>query len=188
MSGSVFLRRAHAAGHTPPAGQAGFLLPLALNVALVLTLSSLLLLTLALQSRLQAAVQRHRRQAEDHLMNAAQHWAGRVHRLCPEALAAPQRTWDGQAWSGEAACGTLKSGPGYRMVSYSPEVSRDQGTGELVLELVGGEARHNGIRGAFALHWRRLPAAVPQLLGIEERGLRAAAGAAAADGPGGEAP
>jgi hypothetical protein len=164
------------------------LLPLALNVTLLLMLSSLLLLTLALQNRLQAAVQRQRRQTEDQLMNAAQQWAGRVQRQCPEALAAADDTWSSQPWSSQPGCRDLQSGEGYRLVSYAPGGDSDQGTGELVLELSGEEAPASGARGAFALHWRR-PAsagsvageAPPRLLGIEERGLRAAASEAAGE-------
>ncbi|MEX1323439.1 MAG: hypothetical protein AB1Z21_04500, partial [Synechococcaceae cyanobacterium] len=173
MPGFVSLLRARGARRCSPPPQAGFLLPLALTVALLLMLSSLLLLTLALQSRLQAAVQRQRRLAEDQLMNAAQQWAGRVQRQCPEALA------------GGPLCGGLEAGEGYRLVSYAPGGDSDQGTGDLVLELRVAEAPLNGARGAFALHWQRpsLPPAEaagvpPRLLGIEERGLRAAAGTA----------
>ncbi|TVS02644.1 MAG: hypothetical protein EA413_11750 [Cyanobium sp. PLM2.Bin73] len=144
-------------------------MPLALNVALLLMLSSLLLLTLALQSRLQAAVQRQRRHTEDQLMSAAQHWAGRVQRQCPEALV------------GGSPC--VAAGDGYRLVSYAPagggsqQDSPAQGTGKLVLELTGSGTAP---RGAYALHWRQELAAEdalagpPQLVGIEERGLRAA--------------
>jgi hypothetical protein len=157
----VLLSRIRAARRLPPPRQAGLLLPLALNVTLLLMLSSLLLLTLALQNRLQAAVQRQRRQTEDLLMNAAQQWAGRVQRQCPEVLA------------GGSLCGGLEGGAGYRLVRYAPGGGSDQGTGELVLELSGGDAPASGARGAFALHWRRLPQ--PRLEGIEERGLLAAA-------------
>jgi len=147
-----------------------------MNVALLLMLSSLLLLTLALQSRLQAAVQHQRRQAEDGLMSAAQHWAGHVQRHCPEALV------------GGSPC--AEADEAYRLVSYVPdggslEESPAVGTGELVLELSGEAAPPNGARGAFALHWRRelLPAGEgevevlgpPHLVGLEERGLRASA-------------
>jgi len=175
MPGSLSLRRSRTARRLPPPRQAGFLLPLAMNVALLLMLSSLLLLTLALQSRLQAAVQRQRRLAEDQLMSAAQQWAGRVQRGCPEALA------------GGPPC--AEAGEGYRLVSYAPGGGPEQGTGDLVLELTNAAAAP---RGAFALHWRRqpletpvqggasaeagsaeTPAGAPRLLGIEERGLRA---------------
>jgi hypothetical protein len=103
--------------------------------------------------------------AEDQLMNAAQQWAGRVQRHCPQALA------------GEPLCAGLEAGEGYRVVSYAPGGSTqlespDQGTGELVLEL---SDRDPAPRAAFALHWRLEP---PQLVGIEERGLRASAGEA----------
>jgi hypothetical protein len=174
MPGVVLLLRARLARRDPPPSQAGFLLPLALNVALLLMLSSLLLLTLALQSRLQAAVQRQRRLAEDQLMNAAQQWAGRVQRQCPEALA------------GGPPCAEV--GEGYRLVSYAPGPvvaeagSPDQGSGDLVLELTGsGSTTESAPRAAYALHWRREvagenePAGPPQLVGIEERGLRASA-------------
>jgi hypothetical protein len=165
MPGSFMLWRAGAARRLPPQGQEGFLLPLAMNVALLLMLSSLMLLTLALQSRLQAAVQHQRRLAEDQLMNAAQQWAGRVQRGCPQALA------------GEPLCAGLEAGEDYRVVSYaqggsSQQESPDQGTGELVLEL---SSRDPAPRAAFALHWIVEP---PQLVGIEERGLRASAAAA----------
>ncbi|MCP9926351.1 hypothetical protein [Cyanobium sp. CH-040] len=169
------------------------LLPLAMNVALLLMLSSLLLLTLALQSRLQAAVQRQRRLAEDQLMNVAQLWAGRVQRGCPQALALAAGDWHRQPWSGQAGCAALEAGEGYRLVSYVPGPvageagGPDQGTGDLVLELTGtgtGTGTDTAPRGAFALHWRRelpgddTPAGPPQLVGIEERGLRASAGEA----------
>ncbi len=164
MPGSFMLRRAVAARRSSPPGQEGFLLPMSMLVALLLMLSSLLLLTLALQSRLQAAVQRQRRQAEDELMSAAQLWAGRVQRDCPEAL------------TGGPLCAGLDAGEGYRVVSYEPgggsqQENPDQGTGELVLELTG---RDPAPRAAFALHWIEEP---PQLVGIEERGLRASAAA-----------
>ncbi len=178
-----------------PPQQAGFLLPLSLTVVLLLMLSSMVLLTLALQSRLQAAVQRQRRQTEDQLMNAAQLWAGGVQRHCPEALAHAHDRWDGQPLGTEQGCGGLEAGADYRLVSYAPGgdpqpgTGPDQGTGELVLELSDAEPAP---RGAFALHWRRQPVVLepqgeegattlgpPQLMGLEERGLRAAAAAAA---------
>lgn len=137
------------------------LLPLALNVALLLMLSSLLLLTLALQSRLQAAVQQQRRHTEDKLMNAAQRLAGQLQSTCPELLVVPHGEW-GVA----GACGGIAQGEGVRVVSYAPGGGQEQGTGELVLEL---SDRDPAPRAAFALHWRLEP---PQLVGIEERGLR----------------
>jgi hypothetical protein len=164
--------RAVAARRSSPPGQEGFLLPMSMLVALLLMLSSLMLLTLALQSRLQAAVQRQRRQAEDQLMSAAQQWAGDVQRDCPQALV------------GEPLCAGLDTGVGYRLVSYEPGGGPEHGTGELVLELTG---RDPAPRAAFALHWRQSlvqapesedflpdPAAPPRLVGIEERGLRGA--------------
>ncbi|MGB5134997.1 MAG: hypothetical protein WBN89_07475 [Prochlorococcaceae cyanobacterium] len=188
MPGVVLLLRARVARRDPPFPEAGLLLPLAMNVALLLMLSSLLLLTLALQSRLQAAVQRQRRLAEDQLMNAAQLWAGRVQRGCPQALALAAGDWHRQPWSGQAGCAALEAGEGYRLVSYTPGPvvgeagGPDQGTGDLVLELTGtGTSTDTAPRGAFALHWRRelpgddTPAGPPQLAGLEERGLRASA-------------
>lgn len=152
MPGSLMVWRAVAARRSLPPGQEGFLLPMSMLVALLLMLSSLMLLTLALQSRLQAAVQRQRRQAEDQLMSVAQLWAGRVQRDCPQALV------------GASPC--IEAGEGYRLVSYEPGGGPEQGTGELVLELTGPEPAP---RAAFALHWIGEP---PHLVGIEERGLR----------------
>ncbi|MEO1002665.1 MAG: hypothetical protein AAFX65_06080 [Cyanobacteria bacterium J06638_7] len=194
-------RRSRLRGHQPPPDQAGFLLPLSLTVALLLMLSSLMLLTLALQSRLQAAVQRQRRLTEDQLMSAAQLWAGGVQRGCPEALALAHTRWAGETWISAPGCAGLEAGEGYRVVSYGPGGGPGQGTAELVLELSGQEPPP---RAAFALHWRRqLPAAAAaadgestaaegaeapagplRLAGIEERGLRQSAAAAE---PGAEA-
>ncbi|MCP9886719.1 hypothetical protein KBY96_02040 [Cyanobium sp. ATX 6A2] len=149
-------------------GQEGFLLPMSMLVALLLMLSSLLLLTLALQSRLQAAVQRQRRQAEDELMSAAQVLAGRLQRQCPDLLVLPH-----SAWPDAHPCPGIEAGEGYRLVAYAPgggsqQANPDQGSGELVLELTG---RDPAPRAAFAVHWIAEP---PQLVGIEERGLRGA--------------
>ncbi|MGL6133314.1 MAG: hypothetical protein ACRC1L_03880, partial [Prochlorococcaceae cyanobacterium] len=126
----------------------------------------------ALQSRLQAAVQRQRRQTEDELMSAAQVLAGRLQRQCPDLLVLPH-----SAWPGAQPCPGIKAGEGYRLVAYAPgggsqQENPDQGSGELVLEL---SDREPAPRAAFALHWIEEP---PQLLGIEERGLRASAGEA----------
>ncbi len=196
MPAVVLLLRARTTRRCLPPQQAGFLLPLSLTVVLLLMLSSMMLLTLALQSRLQAAVQRQRRLAEDQLINAAQQWAGHLQRHCPEALAHAHDRWDGQPLGTEQGCGGLEAGADYRLVSYAPGgdpqpgTAPDQGTGELVLELSDAEPAS---RGAFALHWRRQPVLLepqgeegattlgpPQLMGLEERGLRAAASAAAA--------
>lgn len=202
MPGSLMVWRAVAARRSSPPGQEGFLLPMSMLVALVLMLSSLMLLTLALQSRLQAAVQRQRRHTEDALMSAAQVLAGRLQRQCPDLLVLPHSAWPGALEPGADGsshpCGGIEAGEGYRLVAYAPgggsqQENPDQGSGELVLELTGSDPAP---RAAYALHWRRELAAraegeeegesaeaaevagLPRLMGLEERGLRESAAAA----------
>lgn len=150
--------------------EAGFLLPLALNVALLLLLGSLMLVSLALQGRVQASVQRQRRQLEDRLMSAAQQVAGRLQRHCPELLAQPHTAWSASPCSG------LVAAEAAQLVAYEP----GGGSGELLLELEGAEAPLRAARGAFTLHWGQElqpdgTIGTPRLMGLEERGLRASA-------------
>jgi hypothetical protein len=154
--------------HRPLPAEAGFLLPLALTVALLLLLGSLMLVSLALQGRVQASVQRQRRQAEDRLMSAAQQLAGRLQRHCPELLAQPHTAWSASPCSGFVGAESAQ------LVSYQP----GEGSGELLLELQGVEPPLRAARAAFTLHWQLElqpdgEAGLPRLTGLGERGLRA---------------
>jgi hypothetical protein len=145
------------------------MLPLSFSVSLLLLLSSLSMQALALQGRGLQAVQQRRRLLEDQLMAAAQTLAGQLQRQhrCLLPLADQAWAWAGAACASPGQLAALQAGQGWRLLHYRPL----QGEGELLLQSSAG-----GPAAAFRLRWQQAdPQAPPQLLGVQELGLRGVA-------------
>jgi hypothetical protein len=147
----------------------GLMLPLSFSVSLLLLLSSLSLQALALQGRGLQAVQQRRRLLEDQLMAAAQVVAGQLQRQHRCLLPLADQAWAGAgaACASPAQLAALQGGQGWRLLHYRPL----QGEGELLLQPSAG-----GPAAAFRLRWQQAdPQGPPQLLGVQELGLRGVA-------------
>mgnify|MGYP003326092006 FL=1 len=77
----------------PPAGQAGFLLPLSLSAAFMLLLSSLSLSAAALQAHQLRGAESTRQQAQDQLASAAHQLAGELQGPYRCLLSIPSSQW-----------------------------------------------------------------------------------------------
>ena len=153
------------------------MLPLSFSVSLLLLLSSLSLQALTLQGRGLQAVQQRRRLLEDQLMAAAQVVAGQLQRQHRCLLPLADQAWAGAgaACASPAELAALQAGQTWRLLRYRqlqpPAVEgAAQGEGELLLQPSAG-----GPAAAFRLRWQQVgPQAPPQLLGMQELGLRGA--------------
>jgi len=87
------IRGRAAATQLLPAGQAGFLLPVAFGVSLLLLLGSLSLQTVVLQARLGLRLQEERGLQEDALAAAAQQLVAAINRDHPCLLSLPLERW-----------------------------------------------------------------------------------------------
>jgi hypothetical protein len=152
------------------------MLPLSFSVSLLLLLSSLSLQALTLQGRGLQAVQQRRRLLEDQLMAAAQVVAGQLQRQHRCLLPLADQAWAGAgaACASPAELAALQAGQTWRLLHYMPHPQPPavegaaQGEGELLLQPSAG-----GPAAAFRLRWQQVgPQAPPQLLGMQELGLR----------------
>ncbi len=151
------------------------MLPLSFSVSLLLLLSSLSLQALTLQGRGLQAVQQRRRLLEDQLMAAAQLVAGQLQRQHRCLLPLTDQAWAeaGAACASPAELAALQGGQTWRLLRYrqlQPPVAEGaaEGEGELLLQPSAG-----GPSAAFRLRWQQAdPQAPPQLLGMQELGLR----------------
>jgi hypothetical protein len=135
-------------------GSDGFVLPLAIGVALLLLLSSLSLQTLALQSHALAAASERLRRVEDDLASAAHDLVGELNEGHRCLLGAPLAEWDPLATECPApehltGARSLATPPvDYRLIAWTPA---EAGTSaELVLERAAA-AGQPARRAAFAV-------------------------------------
>jgi len=153
----------------------GFVLPLAMGVALLLVLSSLSLQTLALQSHGLAAASERLRRVEDDLASAAHDLVGELNAGHRCLLSEPLPGWDPLA----APCPAPQSLTGarslatpavdYRLIAWTPSESGTDA--ELVLERAAAD-RQPARRAAFAVRLAASGGGELQAVDVRPLGLR----------------
>ena len=150
--------------------QDGFLLPLSTAASLLLMLSSLSLQAVALQSRSQVSASQRLRQAEDHLMSAAQHLVAGP--LTIDQL--PSRV--GEAGKVDSAAYRLVKFDGPNWQEPAEAGAPQRGQAVATLELPASAEQPRPLQAAFALELMRQAApeglAPAQLVSLRELGLR----------------
>ena len=151
-------------------GSSGFLLPLASLTALALMLSSLSLLSLALQGRLRLAAEQHLLQSEDLVTSIAQDLVARVQLQHACLLSLPFGRWMEGGCVTATELAALQSGvlhdQRWQLVRWEPDLTRTASSAAKAMDLqveLQPRGSSPALRAAFSLRLMGEPAQVTDL-------------------------
>jgi len=156
---------------------AGFVLPLAVTVSLLLLLSSLSLQAMALQGQFRLAAEQRLRRSEDSLVSAAHHLVARLQRDHACLLPATLDRWASADCVAPPDLQPLSEGETpegrWRLLSWQAASSPMDGSGRKVMELLlelSSPAADTSLRAAFAVTLAGEPLVVSDLRLLGWRG------------------